>query len=110
MPRGQKKEIHYEGKALKIYEQIVQTEEKLKNLKIDLKVAYKEQVMAKKKAEKEFAEKDQKKILNAIKKSGKSTDEILSLLGVSIMEGNKEVTSSQENIELSENDELSKTQ
>lgn len=84
MPRGQRKEIQYEGKALKIYEQVLQTEEKLKNLKSELKIAYKEQIAAKKKAEKESIEKNQKRIMDAIKKSGKSADEILSLLGTSM--------------------------
>lgn len=82
MPRGQRKEIQYEGKALKIYEEIVATEEKLKKLREDLKIAYKDQIAEKKKAEKESFEKNQKRILAAIKKSGKSADEILELLGM----------------------------
>lgn len=57
-------------------------EEELKTLKAELKIAYKEQVVAKKKADKELSERNQKKILAAIKKSGKSTDEILSMLGI----------------------------
>ncbi|MCI8416419.1 MAG: hypothetical protein HFI33_02755 [Lachnospiraceae bacterium] len=82
MPRGQRKEVQYEGKALKIYEQIIQTEEKLKTLKSELKAAHKEQLRAKKEADKKSAQVNQKKILDAIKKSGKTADEILSLLGV----------------------------
>ena len=57
MPRGEKKEIVYTGKALKLHERIQKLEADLKASKEELKVAYKEQI----KAERAAAAREKKK-------------------------------------------------
>ena len=91
MPRGVKREVVYTGKALKLHERIQKLEADLKASKEELKVAYKEQIKAEKvaaakekKAAAIAAKKEMKenkaKILKAIEESGKSVEEILSML------------------------------
>ncbi len=81
MPRGVRKEIEYTGKPKKIHDEIVATEEKLKALKADLKVAVKEQKKEMAEAAKKESKAAQAKLLRALKTSGKSVDEILDFLG-----------------------------
>ena len=71
MPRGEKKEIVYTGKALKLHERIQKLEADLKASKEELKVAYKEQV----KAERAAAAREKKAAAVV-----KSPEEILTLL------------------------------
>ena len=91
MPRGEKKEIFYTGKALKLHERIQKLEADLKASKEELKVAYKEQIKAERAAaarEKKAAavaakkalKENRTKLLKAIEESGKSPEEILTLL------------------------------
>lgn len=92
MPKGVRKEVSYTGKALKLHEKIQKLEADLKAAKEELKVAYKDQIKAEKAAtsrqkkaaaiaaKKEIKE-NKAKILKAIQESGKSTEEILELLG-----------------------------
>lgn len=87
MPRGQKREVTYTGKALQISNRIKELETELKQAKADLKVAYKEQVKAEKIAAKKAEKDSMDNLMKAIKKSGKSAEEILAMLG-----GNEEST------------------
>ena len=79
MPRG--KERVYTGKALQISNRIQELETELKQARADLKVAYKEQVKAEKIAAKKAEKDSMDKLMKAIKKSGKSPEEILAMLG-----------------------------
>ena len=81
MPRGQKREVTYTGKALQISNRIKELETELKQAKADLKVAYKEQVKAEKIAAKKAEKDSMDNLMKAIKKSGKSAEEILAMLG-----------------------------
>ena len=81
MPRGQKREVTYTGKALQISNRIKELETELKQAKADLKVAYKEQVKAEKIAAKKAEKDSMDNLMKAIKKSGKSPEEILAMLG-----------------------------
>lgn len=81
MPRGQKREIVYTGKALQISNRIKELESELKQARADLKVAYKEQVKAEKIAAKKAEKDSMDNLMKAIKKSGKSPEEILAMLG-----------------------------
>lgn len=91
MPRKPKVEIVYTGKALKISEKVKKLESDLKAAKEELKIAYKEQLKEEKlnaaKAKKEAKaaalkkEKgDKAKLIKFINESGKSAEEILSIL------------------------------
>lgn len=80
MPRGQKREIVYTGKALQISNRIKELESELKQLRADLKVAYKEQLKAEKAASVAKEKADMEKLIKAIKKSGKSPEEILAMI------------------------------
>lgn len=91
MPRGQKKEVVYTGKALKLHEKVQKLEADLKAAKEDLKVAYKEQLKAEKEtaarekraaaaAAKKALKENKVKILKAIEESGKTPEEILALI------------------------------
>lgn len=79
MPRG--KERVYTGKALQISNRIQELETELKQARADLKVAYKEQVKAEKIAAKKAEKDSMDNLMKAIKKSGKSPEEILAMLG-----------------------------
>ena len=80
MPRGQRHEIVYTGKAAGINNKIIDTEAKLKQLRADLKVAYKEQLKAEKAAAAAKEKADMDKLIKAIRKSGKSPEEILAMI------------------------------
>ena len=80
MPRGQRREIIYTGKAADINNKILETEAELKQLRADLKVAYKEQLKAEKAAAAAKEKADMDKLVKAIKKSGKSAEEILAMI------------------------------
>ncbi len=91
MPRGQKKEIAYTGKAAKVNEKVLKLEADLKAAKEELKTAYKEQVKsekaAAKKAKQEAAaaakkavKENRAKLLKAIEESGKTPEEIMEML------------------------------
>lgn len=91
MARGVKKEVVYTGKALKIHEEIVALEAKLKTLKEELKIAHKEEVKKIKEEErkaqiaadaavKKELEKKKKDLIIALKTSGKSLDEVIEML------------------------------
>ena len=80
MPRGQRREIVYTGKAAEINNKIIDTEAKLKQLRADLKVAYKEQLKAEKAAAAAKEKADMDKLIKVIKKSGKSAEEILAMI------------------------------
>lgn len=80
MPRGQRREIVYTGKAADINNKILETEAELKQLRADLKVAYKEQLKAEKAAAAAKEKADMDKLVKAIKKSGKSPEEILVMI------------------------------
>lgn len=91
MARGVKKEITYTGKALKIHEEILSLEAKLKALKEELKVAHKEEIKRLKEEEKKAKkaadiaakkELDRKKndLFLALKASGKSIDDVIDML------------------------------
>ena len=91
MPRGVKKERVYTGKALKIYEKVQKLESDLASAKEELKAAYKEQLKAERaeaaKLKKEEAallkkkeQEEQAKLLQMIKDSGKSIDEIMNII------------------------------
>ncbi len=80
MPRGQRHEIVYTGKAAEINNKIIDTEAKLKQLRADLKVAYKEQLKAEKAAAAAKEKADMDKLIKAIRKSGKSPEEILAMI------------------------------
>ena len=73
MARGRRKEVTYTGKALKVYE-------KVQRLEAELKIAYKEQIKEEKEAAIRAKKENQEKILRAIEESGKTTEEILTLL------------------------------
>ena len=78
MPRG--KERVNTGKALQINNKIQDLEAELKQLRADLKVAYKEQLKAEKAASVAKEKADMEKLIKAIKKSGKSPEEILAMI------------------------------
>lgn len=80
MPRGQKREIVYTGKALQISNRIKELESELKQARADLKVAYKEQLKAEKVAAAAKEKADMDKLIKAIKNSGKSPEEILAMI------------------------------
>ena len=80
MPRGQRREIVYTGKAADINNKILETEAELKQLRADLKVAYKEQLKAEKAAAAAKEKADMDKLIKVIKKSGKSAEEILAMI------------------------------
>ena len=80
MARGRRKEVTYTGKALKVYEKVQRLEAELKDAKAELKVAYKEQIKEEKEAAIRAKKENQEKILRAIEESGKTTEEILTLL------------------------------
>lgn len=80
MPRGKRREIVYTGKAADINNKIFETEAELKQLRADLKVAYKEQLKAEKAAAAAKEKADMDKLVKAIKKSGKSAEEILAMI------------------------------
>ena len=80
MARGRKKEVTYTGKALKVYEKVQRLEAELKDAKAELKIAYKEQIKEEKEAAIRAKKENQEKILRAIEESGKTTEEILTLL------------------------------
>ena len=80
MARGRRKEVTYTGKALKVYEKVQRLEAKLKDAKAELKIAYKEQIKEEKEAAIRAKKENQEKILRAIEESGKTTEEILTLL------------------------------
>ena len=80
MPRGKKNEVVYTGRALQISNKIQELEVELKQARADLKAAYKEQLKAEKLAAKEAEKASMDKLIKAIKKSGKSADEILAML------------------------------
>lgn len=80
MPRGKRREIVYTGKAADINNKILETEAELKQLRADLKVAYKEQLKAEKAAAAAKEKADMDKLVKAIKKSGKSAEEILAMI------------------------------
>lgn len=91
MPRGERKEIVYTGKAAKIYEKVQKLETELKAAKEELKLAYKEQIKSEKAAAKKAkqeaeaaakkAQKElQEKLLKAIEESGKTPEEVMELL------------------------------
>ncbi len=71
----------YTGRAKEINDKIEAMKVEIKNLQEELKVAYKEQLNSEKAAKKAQAKKDEEEVLKAIRKSGKSKDEILQLLG-----------------------------
>lgn len=89
MPRG--KERIYTGKAADINNKILETEAELKQLRADLKVAYKEQLKAEKAAAAAKEKADMDKLIKAIKKSGKAPEEILAMLEESESEISAEV-------------------
>ena len=89
MPRG--KDRVYTGKAAEINNKIIKTETELKQLRADLKVAYKEQLKAEKIAAAAKEKADMDKLMKAIKKSGKSPEEILAMLEESATEISAEV-------------------
>lgn len=80
MARGRRKEVTYTGKALKVYEKVQRLEAELKDAKAELKIAYKEQIKEEKEAAIREKKENQEKILRAIEESGKTTEEILTLL------------------------------
>ena len=80
MARGKRKEVTYTGKALKVYEKVQRLEAELKDAKTELKIAYKEQIKEEKEAAIRAKKENQEKILRAIEESGKTTEEILTLL------------------------------
>ena len=80
MARGKRKVITYTGKALKVFEKIQRLESELKDAKAELKIAYKEQIKEEKEAAIRAKKENQEKILRAIEESGKTTEEILTLL------------------------------
>lgn len=80
MARGRRKEVTYTGKALKVYEKVQRLEAELKDAKAELKIAYKEQIKEEKEAAIRAKKENQEKILRAIEESGKTTEEILTLL------------------------------
>lgn len=80
MARGRRKEVTYTGKALKVYEKVQRLEAELKDAKAELKIAYKEQIKEEKEATIRAKKENQEKILRAIEESGKTTEEILTLL------------------------------
>ena len=80
MARGRRKEVTYTGKALKVYEKVQRLEAELKDAKAELKTAYKEQIKEEKEAAIRAKKENQEKILRAIEESGKTTEEILTLL------------------------------
>ena len=80
MARGRRKEVTYTGKALKVYEKVQRLEAELKDAKAELKIAYKEQIKEEKEAAIRAKKENQEKILKAIEESGKTTEEILTLL------------------------------
>ena len=80
MARGRLKEVNYNGKALKVYEKVQRLEAELKDAKAELKIAYKEQIKEEKEAAIRAKKENQEKILRAIEESGKTTEEILTLL------------------------------
>ena len=80
MARGKRKEVTYTGKALKVYEKVQRLEAELKDAKAELKIAYKEQIKEEKEAAIRAKKENQEKILRAIEESGKTTEEILTLL------------------------------
>lgn len=80
MARGRRKEVTYTGKALKVYEKVKRLEAELKDAKAELKIAYKEQIKEEKEAAIRAKKENQEKILRAIEESGKTTEEILTLL------------------------------
>ena len=80
MARGRRKEVTYTGKALKVYEKVQRLEVELKDAKAELKIAYKEQIKEEKEAAIRAKKENQEKILRAIEESGKTTEEILTLL------------------------------
>lgn len=80
MPRGQRRERNYTGKAAKIHEKVQRLETELKNAKEELNAAYKEQLKAEKVAASKEKKENQAKLLKAIKESGKTPEEILELL------------------------------
>ena len=80
MARGRRKEVTYTGKALKVYEKVHRLEAELKDAKAELKIAYKEQIKEEKEAAIRAKKENQEKILRAIEESGKTTEEILTLL------------------------------
>lgn len=83
MPRGQRREITYTGKAAKVYEKVQKLEADLKAAKEELKIAYKEQLKAEKEAASKSKKENQEKLLKAFEESGKSVDEILELIKTS---------------------------
>ena len=80
MARGRRKEVTYTGKALKVYEKVQRLEAELKDAKAELKIAYKEQIKEEKETAIRAKKENQEKILRAIEESGKTTEEILTLL------------------------------
>ena len=78
MPRG--KERIYTGKAADINNKILETEAELKQLRADLKVAYKEQLKAEKAAAAAKEKADIDKLLKTMKKVGKSPEEVLAMI------------------------------
>lgn len=80
MPRGVKREIAYTGKAAKINEKVLKLEADLKAAKEELKIAYKEQLREEKLSAKKASKSVETKIMKIIKESGKTPDEIISLL------------------------------
>lgn len=80
MPRGVKKEVVYTGEALKIFNETVDLETKLKAKKEALKVAYKEQVKKEREANKKATKKQQEELLKMIRESGKTAEEIMEML------------------------------
>ena len=80
MARGRRKEVTYTGKALKVYEKVQRLEAELKDAKAELKISYKEQIKEEKEAAIRAKKENQEKILRAIEESGKTTEEILTLL------------------------------
>lgn len=80
MARGRRKEVTYTGKALKVYEKVQRLEAELKDAKAELKIAYKEQIKEEKEDAIRAKKENQEKILRAIEESGKTTEEILTLL------------------------------
>lgn len=104
MPRGQRKEIQYEGKALRLHEKVIKLESELKAVKEERDAAYKEYLAAKKATEKKAkqdaiaaakkaAKEREKEILNAIKKSRKTPEEILAFIvanGTSVIDETKQ--------------------
>lgn len=80
MARGKRKIVTYTGKALRVFEKIQGLESELKNVREELKIAYKEQLKEEKELAIKAKKENQDKILKAIDESGMTTEEILTML------------------------------